>query len=195
MTLTATLADLPESRRALMSASLLGTALVAMGAYAFWPTDYRTLPTTRDYEARHCLSYREAEAKGYLKRLRFSERDGQGSRTLFRAVSCLDNRAAETWVAPDVAWNVLPWSVAVELDLKPNRLTFDERITIGRQPERAAKTVIKSVRLGEIHATDVAFYITRDDEVGRIILGRPFVEAQRGFKLLDEDSTLHLRGR
>lgn len=79
-------------------------------------------------------------------------------------------------IAPQVPAIVMTWDDAAEVNLKPNRLVFDEKMNAGHGIVRVAKAVLPTFRLGGIELTDVDVYVARDDEMTETVLGATFLK-------------------
>jgi clan AA aspartic protease (TIGR02281 family) len=78
-------------------------------------------------------------------------------------------------VTHNVSHVVLTWNQAVDLNLKPNRLTFDQEVAISGKIKRAASTVLKTVKIGDIVLENVEALVARDNELSAGIVGRTFL--------------------
>jgi aspartyl protease family protein len=88
---------------------------------------------------------------------------------------CINGAGQKLAVTHNVSHVLLTWNQAVDLNLKPNRLTFDQEVAIGSKVRRAASVVLKTVKIGDIELDNVDALIARDDELSTGIVGRSFL--------------------
>lgn len=103
-----------------------------------------------------------------------------------RADVCIFGRPMIVDVDPKVDVVVIPWNMAVEMDLKPNRATFDRRSSINGQNLRIARIATSPIRIDDIELDHVDVFVTRDDELDAPIVGRAFIERFKSYQRLDQ---------
>ncbi len=118
-----------------------------------------------------CLSGSEM---GSLQRSKKATIDLYSSDVYFANV-CINGAGQKLVVTHNVSHVVLTWNQAVDLNLKPNRLTFDQEVALGSKIRRAASVVLKSVKIGDIELDNVDALIARDDELSTGMVGRSFL--------------------
>ena len=90
-------------------------------------------------------------------------------------------------IVPGAEAVILTWNDAVELDLKPNRLTFDLKVDAGRRLVNATKIVLPSLRVGGIEFTNLDAFIARDYEIETTVLGAAFLKRLKVAHATDDD--------
>jgi clan AA aspartic protease (TIGR02281 family) len=95
--------------------------------------------------------------------------------SVYYATVCVNGAAQNMAVTHNVSHVVLTWDQAVDMNLKPNRLTFDQEVAIGSKVRRAASITLKSVKVGDISLDNVEALVTRDNELSYGIVGLSFL--------------------
>jgi clan AA aspartic protease (TIGR02281 family) len=94
---------------------------------------------------------------------------------LYYGAVCVNGTGLNMIVTHNVSHVVLTWNQAVDLNLKPNRLTFDQEVVINGKTKRAASTVLKTVKIGDIVLENVEALVARDEELFAGMVGRTFL--------------------
>jgi clan AA aspartic protease (TIGR02281 family) len=112
---------------------------------------------------------------GSLKKSKKATISLYSSPELYFAGTCLNGAVVNLIVTHNVSHVVLTWNQAVDLNLKPNRLTFDQETAIGGKVRRTASVVIKSLKIGDIELENVDAVVARDNELSTGYVGRSFL--------------------
>ena len=120
----------------------------------------------------HCRSGSEVGSlkvnkKAFIQRYSSSE--------VYYAAACVNGAGVNMVVTHNVSHVVLTWNQAVDLNLKPNRLTFDQEVAIGSTIRRAASVVLKTVKIGDIVFENVDALVARDYELSAGVVGLTFL--------------------
>jgi clan AA aspartic protease (TIGR02281 family) len=98
---------------------------------------------------------------------------------LYYAGVCVNGTGLNMIVTHNVSHVVLTWNQAVDLNLKPNRMTFDQEVVIGAKTKRAASVVLKTVKIGDIVLENVDALVARDYELSAGVIGRTFLSRMK----------------
>jgi clan AA aspartic protease (TIGR02281 family) len=98
---------------------------------------------------------------------------------LYYGAVCVNGTGLNMIVTHNVSHVVLTWNQAVDLNLKPNRLTFDQEVVINGKSRRTASTVLKTVKIGDIVLDDVEALVARDYELSAGFVGRSFLSRMK----------------
>ena len=95
----------------------------------------------------------------------------QGNPQVYFADVCINDAGVNMVVTHNVSHVLLTWNQAADLNLKPNRLIFDQEVKVGTSTKKAARVVLKSVKIGSIVVENVDALVARDYEQGYGIVG------------------------
>ena len=94
---------------------------------------------------------------------------------VYAADVCINATGFSMVVTHTVSHVIVTWNQAVELDLKPNRLNFETEYQYGPHTAKAARVILKRVKIGDIELLDVEALVAKDHELFVGLVGKTFL--------------------